>query len=69
MYTLEGFAKLDVRKFVKGVEIGADCPRKEDGILWNDGQAGAEVVELDGRDVNSIDGNASFSGFEEAEEC
>jgi hypothetical protein len=48
MDSLQGFVELEVRELVEGVEVGADCAREENGVLGDDGKAGAEVVEFDG---------------------
>jgi hypothetical protein len=67
MDALEGFAELLVGEFVEGVEVGADGAGEEDGVLRDDGEAGAEVVEFDGGDVDAVDDDTACSGFEEAE--
>lgn len=68
MDTLKSFPELNVGKLVEWVEVRADCAGEEDWVLRNDGQAGAQVMKFDSRDVDSIDDNTAFSGFEESEE-
>ncbi len=68
MHALEGVAEGGVGLVVEGVEVGADGAGEEDGILWDDGEAGAEVVELDLGDVDAVDVDAAGARFEEAEE-
>lgn len=67
MYALEGFAELDIGELVEGVEIGADSTREEDWVLGDDGESSTEIMELDSGDINPIDDDTTFSGFEEAE--
>lgn len=67
MAACECFSDLVVRELVKGVEICADGAGEKDGILWDDCEARAKVVEADGGDVDAVDADATLSGFKESE--
>jgi hypothetical protein len=65
--TFEGFAELDIGELIEGVEVRADCAGEKDRILRDDRKTGTQVLEFDGRDIDSIDNNTAFSGFKESE--
>ena len=67
MNTFEGFAELGIGELIKGVEIGADGSGEEDWILRDDGETHTQIVEFDGRDIDSINDNTAFSCFKESE--
>lgn len=68
MNALEGLAQLGIGLVVERVEVGAYGAREEDGVLRDDGQARAQVVKLDGGDIDAIDMNAAGASLDEAEE-
>lgn len=67
MDSLKGLAQLEITKLVEGVEIASDRAGKENRVLGNDGQTRTEIVYFYTRDVDSVNGDASLAGFEEAE--
>lgn len=51
----EGGPELEVCVLGEGVEVGADGAFEEGGVLGDDGEAGAEVLETDVGDVLVVD--------------
>ncbi|GKT64743.1 LOW QUALITY PROTEIN: hypothetical protein ColTof3_12082 [Colletotrichum tofieldiae] len=68
VHALQGVAEVGVGLVVERVEVGAHGAGEEDGVLRDDGEAGAQLVELDLGDVEAVDVDASRAGLEEAEE-
>ncbi|GKT41748.1 uncharacterized protein ColSpa_01929 [Colletotrichum spaethianum] len=68
VHALQRVAEIGVGLVVKGVKVGAHGAGEEDGVLRDDGEAGAQLVELDLGDVEAVDVDASRAGLEEAEE-
>lgn len=69
MDAAQSVKELCVVVFVERVEVSADGTREEDGVLWDDGDAGAEVMETEGRDVEAVDKDAAGGRADELEEC
>ena len=68
MDAFEGVAELGIGVLVESIEIRADGAGKENGVLGDDGETAAEVVEVDLGDVDAVDKDLAFAGGEEAEE-
>lgn len=68
VHALEGVAQRGVGVPAEGVEVAPDGAGEEDGVLRYDCQARAQVVQLDGGDVQPVDVDAPGAGLEEAEE-
>lgn len=68
MDAVERVAQGGVGVVVEGVEVGADGAREEDGVLRDDGEARAQVVQVDLGNVLPVDVDAAGAGFDEAEE-
>ena len=69
VHALERGLQLGVAVAVEGVEVGAHGAGEEDGVLRDDGKAGAEVVELDGCYVEAVDEDAAVRGVDESKQC
>lgn len=54
-YSSQGIEALLVRVLAERVEVGADRARKEDGLLGEESESRAEVVQADLGDVDAID--------------
>jgi hypothetical protein len=65
---LKTVTELGVGVVVEWIEVGADGSREQDRILRDDGKARAQIVELDGGDVDAVDVDASGASLQEAEE-
>ncbi len=65
---LEGVAELDIGVLVESVEVAADGAGEQDGVLRDDGQSAAEIVQFHRRDVEAVDADGARARFEEAEE-
>ena len=68
MNTHQCFPQFDIAELIEGIEIRADGARKQDRILWNNGQTGAQVVEFNLRNIDAINRNAAFPSLKEAKE-
>ena len=68
MDAFEGVAELGVGVLVEGVEIAAHGAGEEHGVLRDDGETAAEVVQVDLGDIDAVDEDLAFAGREEAEE-
>ena len=60
--------QLHVGMLVEGVEVGTDSTLEKGRVLRDDGKAGAQVLEDDGRDVGAIDGDAPSGELDKTEE-
>ena len=60
----EGGPELEVCVFGEGVEVGADGAFEEVGVLGDDGEAGAEVLETDLGDVLVVNYDGACGGCE-----
>ena len=65
----EGGPELEVCVLGKGVEVGADGAFEEGGVLGDDGEAGAEVLETDVGDVLVVDYNGAYVRVAESVWC
>lgn len=56
-----------VAVLIEGVEVGADGAAEQRRVLGDDAEAGAQVREADGRDVQAVDRDAAAGELGEAE--
>lgn len=68
MYAHQGFPEIEITELIKWIEIGTDGARKQDGVLWNNSQTGAQVMQFNFRNIDAVDRNAAFSSLKKAEE-
>lgn len=63
---------LEVIMLVKGVQVSAERPGKQDRLLRDDAELGAQVLQTDFADVNAVNQDfpiACLVDAEESEEC
>ena len=67
-HALERVAEFGVGAPAEGVEVGAEGAGEEDGILRDEGEAGAQLAQLDLGQVDPVQDDPALSRLEEAEE-
>lgn len=68
MHADKRIAEVRVGVLVKGIEVRAHGAGEQDRVLGDDGQAGAQGMQVDCGDVEAVDVDAALAGLEEAEE-
>lgn len=68
VHALQTIPQLGIRVLVKGVQVRAHCAREEHGILRDNCEPRAQIVQLDLGDVQPVDVDRARARLEEAEE-
>ena len=63
----EGVPECFVAVFATWVEVAAECALDDGGVLRNDGEVGAKIVEAEAGGVDFVDGDVAGGGLDEAE--
>jgi hypothetical protein len=69
MRPLQRLPEVGVGVLVEGVQVGAHCPAEQHGVLRDDGQLAAQVLQPDAANVHPVDHDAPRRRLHQPEEA